>query len=238
MNVSKVPAVIPRLVFEPTSPFVVKPVEDREIISANEHDPQRRPLFLELLGDPRSLIDRIVDKEAVERLILSSLASLIASSWVFSLIVSSTWGAEAMLRAACLTSLSGLLALCAAFGPIYAASLLLAARIPLARLVAIIVSSAATGSLILAALAPIPLILLRVDPRTGGPLSMIAAFLIGGLISGARLYRSMFLLAETMFEDKNLTPDARYRVGILARVSWMIVAFTLALGLWGFDGLI
>lgn len=238
MNVSKVPAVVPRLVFEPTSPFVVRSKEDREVISSNDHDPQQRPIFLELLADPSAIVARIADPEAIERLILTSIATLIGSSWIFSMIVSSTWGAAAMLRAASLTSLSGLLALAAAFGPIYAASLLLAARIPLARLVAIIVSSAATGSLILAAISPIPLILLRLDPAHWGPLVMMGAFLLGGLISGARLHRSMFLLAETMFEDRVLTPDAKYRVGILARVSWMLVGFTLGLGLWGFDGLL
>jgi hypothetical protein len=38
-------------------------------------------------------------------------------------------------------------------------------------------------------------------------------------------------------ETAKLSAEDAFRVGILARVSWMMLAFTLALGFWAFNAL-
>jgi hypothetical protein len=127
--------------------------------------------------------------------------------------------------------------------PIYAASILVAARVPLARLVAALLASAATGSLLLAGLAPPLYLLWRLDSEWAGPLLLTAAFLLSGGAAGARIHRLLSLLAESVTRAALGNPTAAlsaedtFRVGILARVSWMMVAFTSALGFWAFDAL-
>ena len=86
-----------------------------------------------------------------------------------------------------------LLALAASLGPIYAASILLAARVPLARLVAALLASAATGSLVLAGLAPPLYLMWRLDSEWAGPLTLCAAFLLSGLSAGARIHRLLLV---------------------------------------------
>jgi hypothetical protein len=224
---------LPRVIFEPSSPFVEKPIIEREPIPVVEEGP--RPIFLELLGAPAVLVERMEKREELDRLILGSIGTILLCLAFYATISLSWAGPLRVLRGTAFVSLSTLLALASAFGPVYAASLLLAARIPLARLIGVILSSAATGSLILAACAPVPFFLHRLDRAWAGPLSMLIAFLISALVSGARIHTTMHALAEKSCPV--MTPDARHRVGVLARVSWMVVGFTLALALWGFDAL-
>jgi hypothetical protein len=228
-----------RTIYEPFSPFVLKPAEDQQPLVTIDPD-SRRPVLLELLGSPEPLIDRLLAPGELDRVILASIGTIVASTSFFTMIALSSSGWLKAPLSAALASLTTLLALAAAFGPIYAAGLLLAARIPLARLVALLVSSAATGTLMLAACAPIPFFLLRIDRMWAGPIALMLAFLVTGAVSGARIYRMMFLFAEKMLDlsegsGAQLNPDQRHRVGVLARVSMLITTFTLAFALWGFD---
>jgi hypothetical protein len=135
------------------------------------------------------------------------------------------------------------MALAASLGPIYATSILLAARVPLARLVAALLASAATGSLLLAALASPLYLLTRLNAEWAGPLMLTSAFLLAGSAAGARVHRLLGLMAEQVTRNAlgdsaaKLSGEDAFRVGILARISCMVLAFTLALGFWAFNAL-
>ncbi|MFP2934106.1 hypothetical protein ACLESO_55075, partial [Pyxidicoccus sp. 3LG] len=145
--------------------------------------------------------------------------------------------------ASALTALNVLLSLAVSLGPIYVTGILVAARVPLARLVAALLASAATGVLLLAGLAPPLYLLWGLDSEWAGPLMLTAAFLLAGGAAGLRVHRLLELMAESVTRTALGDPTAvlgeadAFRVGILARIACMMVAFTLALGVWAFDAL-
>jgi hypothetical protein len=228
---------------ERLSPFVPWSVEERAPLPRAEPSAtDERPLLVELLREPVGITERLLDPTRLQGLILGSVASIAGCTSFFAAAASFARGKEAWGSAA-LTSLNVLMSLAAALGPIYATSILLAARVPLARLVATLLSAAATGALLLAGLASPLYLLWRLEPEWGGPLMMVSAFLLAGAAAGARIHKLLRLQAETVTRralgdaGAELSEGDAFRVGILARVSWMMVAFTLAMGFWAFNAL-
>lgn len=230
---------------EPLTPFMPWSVEERAPLpeSTVPGEPERQ-LLVELLREPSAIVERLLEPARLQGLVVGSVGVITVCTSLFAATSSAAReGSENGALAAILTSVNVLMALAASLGPIYAASILVAARVPLARLVAALLASAATGSLLLAGLAPPLYLLWRLDSEWAGPLLLMAAFLLSGAAAGARIHRLLSLLAESVTRAALGNPAATlsekdaFRVGILARVSWMMVAFTSALGFWAFDAL-
>jgi hypothetical protein len=229
---------------EPLSPFVSWEAEERVPMSGDllESDGQKS-LVVALLREPSQVVERLLDPSQAQSLVLGSLAAVAVGTGFFSVIGAFARGAESPAWSAALMVFDVLLAMGAALGPIYATGLVLSARLPLARLVSVLLSSAATGSLLLAGLAPPMFVLWRMDSNWWGPLALLSAFALGGAAGGFRAYQVLFGLAEAMVRASRrdaaavLTPDDVYRVGILARVALMLVAFTTALAAFAFNTL-
>lgn len=228
---------------EPLSPFMPWSHEEREPLPQGE-DPTvgGRSMLADLLREPSAIVDRVLDPARVQGVVLSSALIITVGTSFFAAAASVARGEQAWPVAAALTSLNVLMSLAASLGPIYATGILVAARVPLARLVASLLSATAAGSLLLAGLAPPLYLLWRLDGEWGGPLMMVAAFLLAGAAAGARIHRLLSLMAEmvtrtALGEGAKLSAEDAFRVGILARVSWMMLAFTLALGFWAFNAL-
>ncbi|QRN94712.1 hypothetical protein JRI60_37185 [Archangium violaceum] len=234
------------LTAEPLTPFMPWSVEERAPLPepAAAGESSERQLLVELLREPESIVERLLDPARLQGLVLGSVGVITVCTSLFAATSSAARAdGSAWALPAALASVNVLLALAASLGPIYAASILVAARVPLARLVAALLASAATGSLLLAGLAPPLYLLWRLDSEWAGPLLLTAAFLLSGAAAGARIHRLLSLLAEavtrTALGDATavLSTQDAYRVGILARVSWMMVAFTSGMGFWAFDAL-
>ena len=94
----------------------------------------------------------------------------------------------------------------------------------------------ASGSLLLIPLAPFVWLAFAKDPLWQGPLALVGAFLVAALAGGRRLYTVLSGLGERC-AGGSMTPLQRFRVRIVARMAMTSLAFTLALGFWGFDAL-
>lgn len=228
---------------EPLSPFMPWSQEEREPLPQGE-DPTAggRSLLADLLREPSAIVERLLDPSRLQGLVLGSAGIIAVGTSFFAAAASVARGKEAWWGAAALTSLNVLMSLAASLGPIYATGILVSARVPMARLVAALLSAAAAGALLLAGMAPPLYLTWRLDPEWGGPLMMVSAFLLSGAAAGARIHRLLSVMAETVTrsalgEGAKLHEEDAFRVGILARVSWMMLAFTLALGFWGFNAL-
>jgi hypothetical protein len=187
------------------------------------------------------VIDRLVDPTALEQVVLASLAAIAVGGGAFAATVMWPHGLAVALRAAGLTAANGLIALAAALGPIWAASVLVSARLPLSRLVGAILTAAGTGALILAACMPIPHLLQRCAPEYGRAIALLSCFAFTGIAAGARLHRTLMLMAERIKAARSsdpLTPEEQYRVAIIARTAMMFLAFSIALSMWGFDAFV
>jgi len=235
----------PSALAEPLSPFVPWSPEERTLEWHEKRaEPRERNLLGELLRGPGDLVERLMEASKLQGLVLASLGVITVCTSAFAgtlgaaRVGGGAWGVSAVLA-----SCNVLLALAAALGPVYAASVLLAARVPLARLVATLLASAATGSLLLVGLAPPLYLLWGLDSEWAGPLMLFSAFVLSGFAAGARTYRLLMALAEAVTRascgepERKLSAEDAFRVGILARVSLMMVAFTSALGFWAFQAL-
>ncbi|MBN1207594.1 MAG: hypothetical protein JXB05_22190, partial [Myxococcaceae bacterium] len=226
---------------EPLSPFVPWSSEDRTPlpeVEASPATPGSQALLVDLLREPASITERLLEPTRVQAVVLGSAGIIAGCTSFFAAAVSVARGQEAWWGAAALTSLNVLMSIAASLGPIYATSILLAARVPLARLVAALLAAAATGALLLAGLASPVYLMWRLDAEWAGPLMLTSAFLLSGAAAGARIHRLLSVMAETVTrkalgdDDAKLGEEDAFRVGILARISWMMLAFTLALGFW------
>jgi len=229
---------------EQLSPFVPWSSEDRSPL-AEDSSPASgaQSLLVDLLRDPAAVTERLLDPQRLQALVLGSAGIIAGCTSFFAAAATVARGKEAWWGSAALTSLNVLMSLAASLGPIYATGILLAARVPLARLVAALLASAATGSLLLAGLASPLYLLTRLNAEWAGPLMLTSAFLLAGAAAGARIHRLLSLMAEQVTRQSlgastvKLSEEDAFRVGILARISWMMLAFTLALGFWAFNAL-
>lgn len=190
-------------------------------------------VFVELLRDPDAIVERIGDATRRPELVLAALASIAGGSVFLSVVTGLAMGMPNLPLASGLATADVLLALAAALGPIYGTSILLSARIPIARLVAILLCASAAAMMLLAGLAPIIHVLWKLDPLWLGPSSLLVAFAASALLGGARVHGLMMLCAA--HSAGVLTPDDAARVSAVARIAMLLTAFTSALAFWGFD---
>jgi hypothetical protein len=239
------PSRSPAVSAEPLTPFVPWSAEERAPLPEVEPAPlDERHLLADLLREPSAVVERLLDPARLQGLVVGSVGVIAGCTAFFAATVSAARGeGEAGGLASVLTALNVLLSLAVSLGPIYVTGILVASRVPLARLVAALLASAATGVLLLAGLAPPLYLLWGLDSEWAGPLMLTAAFLLSGAAAGARIHRLLNLMAQTVTRAALGRPTAvlseadAFRVGILARVACMLVAFSLALGFWGFDAL-
>jgi len=221
---------------EPASPFIAWSDDDRAPIADLDLGPAS--LIDDLLRSPQATAERVLDPSESPELVLGALGTIVAGTACFGAIVAAARPGGSPLVTAAFAVFDVLLALAAALGPIYAASILAAARLPLSRLVATLLSSAAVGSLLLAALAPLPYGLWKVDDTWAGPLALVGAFAVSAIASGSRMRRLLHALAEQVDPETKPTERDRARVAIVARMSMVFVAFTTGLSLWAFDAFV
>lgn len=95
----------------------------------------------------------------------------------------------------------------------------------------------------MAALSPVPYVLLKLDPIWAGPLSLFAVFGLSALVGGARV-RAILIAMATLVRRASvgdpaaiLPEEDAHRVGIFARVTMMILAMTVSLSFWAFDAI-
>ncbi len=222
----------PRRLVEPTSPFLgaVEPAAPLK--------PRRRtpPLLLTILRDPRAVLARMSTTADVQRVVVASLSALAACAIVLAFVVV-RGEALVVARSAGLLVANLLLALAASIGPIYATAIVVAARVPIARLVVVLLCSTAAGAMVLVAASFAPWFLLSVDREWLGPVSLVGVFVLAGLAAGFRLHSTLVLFAIDA-KGAALDEDELARVGALARVASVIIASNVALALWGFDALV
>jgi len=215
---------------ERTSPFL--PLRDGAPLEPpGEAAPS---LFLELLTRPDRIIERVLDPGRQTQLALWSLATVALGGLFFGAIAMSGFAPGIPVRSALLSTGNVLVALAAALGPIHAVSVLLAARVPLPQLVAVLVAATASGCLVLAALAPIPHAGWAADVGSWGPISTLACYAVAALVTGARLHALLRRLAAAV-RPVPACADDHERIGALARGALLVVLFTNALAFWGFD---
>lgn len=226
---------------EPLSPFVAWSPADRRIPDALLGGEPTPSLLVELLRDPEAIVGRILDPARQLTLVVGAIGAAAAGTAFFTATMAAARHLGVLWLPSLVAAFDFLLAVGAALGPIYATGLLVSARLPLARLIAAMLAATATGALLLGGLAPAVYALWQLDREWYGPLGFVAAFAFAGLAGGARLHELLTLLALRISRETRGDPSAvlsgedAFRVGILARVAMMTLAFTLSLALWAFD---
>ncbi len=223
---------------ERLSPFVSWSEEDRRPLAENL-PAAPRSLAAVLLRDPIGTVERLADPAQHLGVLLVALGLVTSGASAFAGATAVSMQSAQPLRMAALASVNALLALAAALGPIYATGILLSTRVPLARLVAILLSAAAAGAMLLGGVAPVLHVLWKLDGEWLGPLGLMTSFTLSAVLVGARVRRLMLLsaLAASRVSDSKaeLSPEDAARVATLARVALIATGFTSALSLWAFD---
>lgn len=221
---------------EELSPFVEwRAEEDGVVPDTLVGDDREDSVLVALLRSPSVIVRKLRDPREVIPLTTTAMVALMLSAALFAIVAARNESLWVIARGALGAALAFLTATGAAITPIYGVSMLLQARLPLTRLAACLAAAGATGALVLAAQAPLVLTFLKLDAAWAGPMSVVAAYAIAGLIGGARLYRMLVELATSTIGRPSLTQSELFRVGILARVSMMILGLTLSLALWSFN---
>ncbi|MBI2374086.1 MAG: hypothetical protein HYV07_08810 [Deltaproteobacteria bacterium] len=220
---------------EAISPFVAHSAADLGELPASEES--GRSLLVDLLREPEATVRRLLDPKELAETVLGALSLLAVTTSFFAAVVMSALPYGSPLRAAAVLPINVLLALAAALGPMYATGIIVAARVPMSRLVAVVLAASATGAAVLAALAPIPYALYRIDDQWVGPISMFSCCVLGSIAGGARLHVLLYHLAREVRarSGRELSTGELFRVGIVARMSMVVLAFTVALAGWVLD---
>ena len=229
---------LPRI--EPLSPFVPFDPADRESIPEELiAGAEQQSLVLDLLQSPESVLERVLDPARVRGTILTALMVTGGGYGLFGAATRAHTGTLEALRAGALTGAGVAIAVAAVLAPIYGTSLLLAARLPVSRLISLLLAAVATGALVLAPLAPVVALAIGFDALWMGPIALCTAFAIAALAAAARLKTLLEGLAEEIARASgtSLRPSDRERAGMLARIGMMLLGVCGALALWAFDAL-
>lgn len=181
---------------------------------------QQPSLLRDLLTAPEAVSARLLGSGSA-RLVQSSLGLLAASSALSGGLIAIALEAS-VAKMAVLVPVSLLIAMVAALGPIAAVAIVLGVRVPWVKLSGTLVAAMAAGSLSTCAVTPFAVVLHRFDAEWAGPLAVVSAFVLAGVVAGQRTRQLLLQLARTGDE----------RVALLARVATVLVAFTTALSLW------
>ncbi len=220
---------------EPASPFLPRP-EPVDLAALADSARTESSLFVELVADARKIVLRFSERAELERVVTGALGAMVLGVLSFSFLLFSGHGFLSVARTATLLVVNLLGGLAAALGPIYAVSVLLTARMRLAHLVAVLLAGAGAGGLFLGVMAPLCHLAGRFDPEWAGPLSVVGSFFVASLVTGLRIHSLLVELAE-LVRSGPLGAAARFRLGILARMAFVLVALHSALALWAFDAL-
>ncbi len=219
---------------ERLSPFLAWSDADRKPIAEELPEPGEDGAFvIELLQDPVAIAERLTDPVRRQKAVLGAVSVVLCATPAFALVVGNALAVQRLPVLLAVATGNALLALAAALGPTWGASVLFAARLPLSRLVPILLCSAATAALVLGGLAPVVHSAWRLDPVWSGPASLFAAMLFAACVAGSRVYRLMLLSAE--LASGSLSRDDRRRVVRVAEWALLMLAFTSSLSLWAFD---
>ena len=217
---------------EPMSPFLRWTVEDRRPIADDLPATEGNSLLVDLLRSPENILARLASPESAQATILGALGVFAGATAFFAAVVGRASGAPNLPALVLLATIDAMLALAAAIGPIQGASIVLAARIPMTRLVAILLCAAATGALVLAGATPVIHVLWQLDPVSIGPGSLLIALVLGALAGGARIYRLTMLCAES---NGPLDRADRARVTEVSEIAMLTMVLTSSLAFWAFD---
>jgi len=223
---------------EPLTPFLAWNDDGR---LAEPADDDGEPLLLiTLLRDPARVAELLLEPRQLQRVVVTSVGVALACSAFRTLFVARSLSLSLVMPSLEL-GVMVLFGAAAALGPIYAASVLVSARMPLARLGGAMLAALAAGSLLLAGLAPPMDLALGIDRDGLGSWAALAVFAIVALATGARLHAILCELARRSANHaagtgSALTPEAQFRVGVLARIAWMVLGLTSAVALMGVVG--
>jgi hypothetical protein len=202
----------------------------------------RVPLAVDLLRDPDAVVARILDPDEVASTVLGASLIIPLCGAFFTVVAMSPWADTTdMALGAVLAPTNLLLAIATALGPAWGVSVVMAVRVPLSRLVACMLASVAAASLLMLALSPLPYALWKVDDHWAGPLALFGVFCLAGLVAGRRLKTLLLCCADEVVRrssaDNNATMSSAdaFRVGVLARMAMVSLAFAGCLAVWAFN---
>ena len=223
---------------EPLSPFVAWSAEAQAPLSleAPSDEGEGRGTLVEIITAPDRFAARVVEGRGMEATTAGLLGVAALGSAAFALIVRLDLGPLVALSAGLRLAMSVVLAVAAAIGPIHAAGVLVAARVPLPRLVAVMLASTAVGAAALAPLGPVVRFLHGYDAEWWGPLSLVGAFVVAAGVASVTLWRLLLALAEEASAASGrgaLSEGDQFRVGIVARMALVFLGYTSVLALWG-----
>lgn len=222
------------------SPFLRWSEEDRRPLPALSAPASKPGWLARLLCDPSGTVADLAGSSGLQRTILRAVAVLATSTAVFALLTGQVLGSHRPLVNAAFYALWELAALAAAAGPVYGTGLVLGARVPLSRLVALLLASAATGVTLLASLSPLVLVIVRAELFQIGAVTFFALVFLGGAVAAARFRNLLHLFARGLSPGHEaLSREDAERVATLARVAAVVTAFTSTMAFWlvsGFDG--
>jgi hypothetical protein len=218
---------------EPRSPFL----QWADVDTALELPAPPPPSDLAaLLGHPELVCERMLEARRAPALIVTAVLAVGLSTLAFCAGVSNLVSRSIELRLLW-APVYVLAALAAATGPLYATSILLAVRLPFARLVACVLTSGVVGALL--SLASLPLIYMAwvLDPDWAGSLTLLSAFGLGAIAAASRLRTLLLTLAGLNQPDTKMAAGDEFRVRMLARISVMGLGFALVNAIWALERL-
>ncbi|MDP3234039.1 MAG: hypothetical protein Q8S33_08425 [Myxococcales bacterium] len=195
---------------------------------------QPRSLLRELLSDPRSLAERLLDGRAATTMVDTALTLIGASALAGAALGAATNGSAA--RSMALLPVALVLAVVAALGPVAASAVMVGARLPWRLLAGALTMATARGAMVLCASAPLSVLGMRADAEWLGPLMIVFSFGLAGLSSGRLIRKLMEQSALVAWErtGAELGPERMERVAIVGRVGLVQLAFTLTIAVWSF----
>jgi hypothetical protein len=190
-------------------------------------------LLKELLTNPGAIAERMLDPAQAPKSMAQTLALLVATTSLTGGFLASLSGGE-VLRAAALLPVAIVLAVGAAMGPVAATAVMAGARVPWQLLAAALTAAVTAGALTMVALVPVAVVLMRFDAEWAGPLAVVGAFVVGGLVSGLRIHAVLKALAKVVCDrtGEPLAGERIYRINLVGRVAFVQLAFTMSLAVW------
>jgi hypothetical protein len=182
----------------------------------------------------------IVDE--VARTVIGAALLIPLCGAFFTIVAMSPWASAADIAlGALLAPTNLLLAIATALGPAWGVSVIMAVRVPVARLVACMLASVAAASLLMLALSPLPYALWKMDDHWAGPLALFGVFCLAGVIAGRRLKALLLSCADEVVrraagdDEARMSEGDAFRVGVLARMAMVSLAFAGCLAVWAFN---
>ncbi|MFO0594390.1 MAG: hypothetical protein U0228_03780 [Myxococcaceae bacterium] len=217
--------------FELVSPFVLQDPEGPPLAELIERQPPS--LLKELLVDPNAIARRMLDPARAASAMSQTLLVLIGGTALAGLLIATLLNGS-IWRAALLLPAAVVLAVGAAMGPVAATAVMAGARVPWQLLASALTTAVTAGTLTVSALMPLAFVTMAFDREWVGPLTIVAAFAVGGAVAGRRIRKVLNALAEQVCERTGveLDDERRARIDLIGRVGLVQLTFTLSIALW------